>query len=61
MRIRTASKFLSVTRVTTLKLEHLRLESREKVFDNLVSSIVHLPSSIVHRLSSIVQNLSSGF
>ena len=40
MRIRTPPKFLFLTRATNLKLEHLRLECREKVFDNLVSPIV---------------------
>ena len=54
VRIRTPPKVLFLTRATNLKLEHLRFECREKVFDILISSIVH-------RLSSIAKNLSSGF
>ena len=54
VRIRTPPKFLFLTRATNLKLEHLRFECREKVFDFLISSIVHRPSSIVYCQESIV-------
>ena len=54
VRIRTPPKFLFLTRATNLKLEHLRFECREKVFDILISSIVHRPSSIVYCKESIV-------
>ena len=57
VRIRTPPKFLFLTRATNLKLEHPRFECREKVFDILISSIVHRPSSIVYRLLQRIYRL----
>ena len=47
VRIRTPPKFFFLTMATNLKLEHLRLECREKVFDILISSIVYRQESIL--------------